>query len=129
MSDTFPVSINGHRVGSATKTADGFNVVLGDVKIGSEPVKSAPRPAPTGELPTTFPNYGRSKGAPIVGASAQDLDYYANGARKSLNDPAKARWHGKESALLAAIEAEQARQAGGGSSEEPPPHGDEDIPF
>jgi hypothetical protein len=89
-----------------------------------------------------FPNYGRSKGGPIRGATMQDLEYYANGARRSLADPGKARWHDKERALLASIEAEIARQRGGGGGDEdrggpagamddnePPPHTDEDIPF
>lgn len=81
-----------------------------------------------------FPPYGRSKGAPIYGASMQDLEYYANGCRRTLNDPSKSRWHEKERVLLAAIEAEIARQRGegggdGGGGEEPPPPGDEDAPF
>ncbi len=89
-----------------------------------------------------FPNYGRSKGGPIRGATMQDLEYYANGARRSLADPSKSRWHDKERALLAAIEAEIARQRGGGGGDEdrggapsarddnePPPHTDDDIPF
>src|SRR4051812_25649341 len=64
---------------------------------------TAPAPAPaaaarpvstsSGLLPTNFPNYGRSKGAPIAGASQGDLEYYANGARRSIADPAKARFH------------------------------------
>lgn len=62
----------------------------------------------TGELPTMFPPYGRSNGQPIRGATPGDLEFYANGAKRSLADPAKARWHDKERALLAAIEAEQA---------------------
>jgi hypothetical protein len=84
-----------------------------------------------------FPNYGRSKGAPIQGATMQDLEYYAAGARRTLDDPSKSRWHDKERALLAAIEAEIARQRGGGDGgggdggggDEPPPHSDEDAPF
>ena len=92
-----------------------------------------------------FPNYGRSKGGPIRGATMQDLEYYANGARRSLADPSKARWHDKERALLASIEAEISRQRGGGGGgggdedrgspasgmdeSEPPPHTDDDIPF
>lgn len=88
-----------------------------------------------------FPPYGRSKGAPIYGASMQDLEYYANGCRRTLNDPSKSRWHEKERVLLAAIEAEIARQSGGSGEggeggegggfggEEPPPPGDEDAPF
>ena len=34
----------------------------------------------------------------------QDLEYYANGARRSLADSSKARFHDKERSLLAAIE-------------------------
>lgn len=79
-----------------------------------------------------FPNYGKAKGQPIAGASRQDLDYYAAGARKSIADPAKARWREKESALLAEIEREISRQNGGpGPSDAPPDFGggDDDIPF
>ena len=61
-----------------------------------------------------FPPYGRSKGAPIAGASVQDLEFYISGSRRSLDDPSKARWHEKERVLLAAMEAELARQKGGG---------------
>lgn len=53
-----------------------------------------------------FPNYGKSKGLPIAGASRSDLEFYANGCRRTLADPEKARWHDKERTLLAAIEAE-----------------------
>lgn len=85
-----------------------------------------------------FPGYGRSKGQPVVGATMGDLEYYASGARRSLGDPGKARFHDKERALLASIEAEIARQSGGGQGQPsggsgapeyggPPP--DDDIPF
>lgn len=81
-----------------------------------------------------FPPYGRSKGMPIVGGSMQDLEFYANGCRRTLGDPGKARWHDKERVLLAAIEAEMARQGGGGGGDMPedghiPPPGDDDAPF
>lgn len=81
-----------------------------------------------------FPNYGRRKGEPVFGAAMDDLDYYANGCRRSLADPAKARWHDKERTLLAAIEAEIARQSGGSggaSAADQPEFGslDDDIPF
>lgn len=56
-----------------------------------------------------FPNYGRSKGMPVSGASKQDLEFYASGCRRTLEDPSKERWHEKERQLLAAIEAELAR--------------------
>lgn len=71
-----------------------------------------------GSLPTVFPNYGNAKGEPIAGASESTLDYYAAGARRTLDDPEKERFHDKERALLAAIEA-----ARGGAADEfgPPP--------
>ena len=82
--------------------------------VESSPQSGAPSPSPDASgRPTTLPPYGRSKGAPIAGASAGDLDYYASGCRRTLADPAKARWHEKEKLMLAAIEAEQGRQAGG----------------
>lgn len=87
---------------------------------------SAPaRKAADGE--PVFPPYGRNKGGAIVGASIQDLEFYANGARRSLGDPSKERFHDKERALLGAIEAEIARQ--GGVSDAPPPSDGGDLPF
>jgi hypothetical protein len=72
----------------------------------------APAPAPRqasssgGGGVAVFPPYGRSKGMPIKGASMQDLEFYANGCRRTLADESKSRWHEKERALLAAIEEE-----------------------
>jgi single-strand DNA-binding protein len=97
---------------------------------------AAPRGAGSGGgSGAVFPPYGRSKGQPVKGASAQDLEYYANGCRRTLADPEKARWHDRERVLLAAIEAEQSD--GFGAEPRPPgpdAHGkgateDEDIPF
>lgn len=142
------------RIGTAYRQGDGFTLRMDEWHIGGTP-DAAPRRAYSsggtggggggGGEGMTFPNYGRSKGAPIVGASMQDLEYYANGARRSLADPSKARWHDKERALLAAIEAEIARQQGGGGGGrsggsrggygpppddyEPPPPTDSDRPF
>ncbi len=51
-------------------------------------------------------------------------------AHSALADPGKARFHDKERALLAAIEAEQARQGAGGGGEgeeEPPPPEEESF--
>src|SRR5690606_306752 len=86
-----------------------------------------------------FPPYGRSRGAPIAGASIQDLEFYINGSRRSLDDPSKARWHEKERVLLAAMEAELARQKGNAGSsqasadddyfDDAPPHTDDALPF
>lgn len=86
-----------------------------------------------------FPNYGKSKNQPVMGATQQDLTYYASGAQRSLDDPGKERFWGKERALLDAINAELRRQAGGGQGQSDggsgvpdfggPPPGDDDIPF
>ena len=94
---------------------------------------AAPTPRPTstagrGDLPTTFPGFGRSKGQPIAGAASGDLDFYANAANRSLANPEKARFHEKERALLDAINAERDRQGGGGGDAGAAPS-DEEIPF
>ena len=122
-------SVEHVQVGTAVRRGEGFSVRLFELNIGAggEAVRSGgpPRRAPStpGEPPTVFPPYGRSKGQPIRGASAQDLEFYATGARRTLADPGKARFHDKERALLQVIEAEQARQGGGGG--EPPPSEDD----
>jgi hypothetical protein len=124
-------SIEQVRVGSAVRTDEGFSLRLGELTVSPNPERRTAPAASTstpGDLPTVFPPYGRSKGLPIHGASEGDLDFYANGARRSLADPGKARWHEKERSLLAAIDAERARQGMGGG-EEPPPPGDGDAPF
>jgi len=119
-------SVEKVRVGTAVKGADGFVLRLGELTIGETAAPAEPRPAarvaagPSGPLPTAFPNYGRSKGAPIAGASRGDLEFYANGAKRTLSDPSKARFHDKERGMLAALEAEMARQGGGSQPEEPP---------
>lgn len=132
------------RVGTAVRVDDGFRLTLGELSIGLAADPAEPRPSrqasASGNQGMVFPPYGRSKGAPIAGASIQDLEYYINGSRRSLDDPGKARWHEKERVLLAALEAELARQRGGSGgddsrprSEPPeydaPAHSDDDIPF
>ena len=133
------------RVGTAVRTGEGFRLSLGELSIGAVPDQAAPArsrsaPRPSGGDGLVFPPYGRSKGAPIADASIQDLEFYIAGSRRSLDDPSKARWHEKERVLLAAMEAELARQRGGGgggggssgrdSFDEPPPYtDDDDIPF
>ncbi len=140
MADQLPVYVmaKGQRVqvGTATRDGDGFLLELGELRVGSQPVAASPYSSGSsagaggGGGGEVFPNYGRSKGMPIRGASMGDLEFYANGSRRSLNDPAKSRFHDKERQLLAAIEAEIARQKGGGGGDnEPPPPGDEDAPF
>jgi hypothetical protein len=132
------------RVGTAIRRGDGFALQLGELTIGAQAVAPAARRAPANAPASSpgapagmvFPPYGRSKGAPIAGATTQDLEYYASGARRSLADPSKSRWHEKEKQLLAAIEAELARQGGGGGGppsgyrdDDVPPPRDEDLPF
>jgi hypothetical protein len=159
MSDRFAVtlavtrpdgSVEQVRVGTAVKSADGFSLSFDQMTLRPDTspartVAQASRPAArssgggqAGGTDLVFPPYGRSKGMPISGASMQDLEFYANGSRRSLADPSKSRWHDKERALLAAIEGEIARQSGGGGGggggEAPfddgiPPPGDEDAPF
>lgn len=101
-----------------------------------------PPPSPRGSArggPTVFPNYGNLKGQPIHGAPLKDLQFYANGAKRTLADSTKARFHDAERALLAAIEGEINYQQGADDDRElatqgepndgPPPHGDADAPF
>jgi hypothetical protein len=134
------------RVGTAVRAGDGFRLTLGELSIGATAdtaASRAPRPASaSGDQGLVFPPYGRSKGAPIAGASIQDLEFYIGGSRRTLDDPAKSRWHDKERVLLAALEAELARQRGEGGSDVgrresrpadeydvAPVHSDDDIPF
>jgi hypothetical protein len=148
---SFPVTVlvqrpNGSaehvRVGTAVREGDSFRLTLGELAIGTTPDSGpARRPAASssgGGDGMVFPPYGRSRGAPIAGATVQDLEFYISGSRRSLDDPSKARWHEKERVLLAAMEAELARQKGGGGGSAPagddyfddgPPHTDDDLPF
>lgn len=145
------------RIGTAVREGEAFRVSLGELTIGSTPDRASMSGAPapqarsggraSGADGMVFPPYGRSKGAPIAGASVQDLEYYIQGSRRSLDDPSKARFHDKERVLLAAMEAELARQKGGAPAragrpapgpsdgdpgpeayDEPPPF-DDDVPF
>jgi hypothetical protein len=138
-------SVEQVRVGTAVRAGEGFRLSLGELSIGpnadAAPARSYREAAPagSGDRGLVFPPYGRSKSAPIAGASVQDLEYYIAGSRRSLDDPSKARWHDKERVLLAAMEAELARQRGGGGGgresagsaddDGVPAYSDDDIPF
>jgi len=126
------VFVDGKRVkvGTATQEADGFTLQLDAmVMTPGAPLRAGP----------VFPPYGRSKGQPVAGASVGDLDYYAAGCQRTLDDPAKARWHEKERALLDAVQAERAKHGGGfvnggqakhtAPQDDALPLSDNDIPF
>lgn len=100
-----------------------------DGLVHAQVTARAPQPSAAGGAPTTLPGYGRSKGMPIAGASKQDLDFYINGCKRSLADPAKERWRAKEQALLSALEAELARQSGGAPAGPASADGDAEAPF
>ncbi len=101
------------------------------------PITTAPRTGGA-EAGAVFPNYGNLKGQSIRGAPQKDLEFYANGARRTLADPAKSRFHEQERALLAQLGAELASQTGtdttttsysSSGAGEPPPPTDDDRPF
>jgi len=85
------------RVGTAVRTGDGFRLSLGELSIGAaaDPASTRAVAAASNGDSLVFPPYGRSKGAPIAGASIKDLEFYIGGSRRSLDDPSKARWHDK----------------------------------
>jgi len=131
-------SVEQVRVGTAVRAGDGFRLTLGDLSIGAVADSAPARRPPVASDGMVFPPYGRSKGAPIAGASVSDLEFYANGCRRTLGDPAKSRWHDKERVLLAAIEAELARHGGAADSfgdrepppfDDRPPRDDDGLPF
>lgn len=69
--------------------------------------REATRPD-TGAL---FPPYGKAAGKPVFGASKADLEFYLNGAKRSMADPEKAQWREANARLAAAIEAELGSEA------------------
>lgn len=128
--------IDGSLSTTPAEEMDGIDVPASRQTVNaSQPARStspAPKPSSQGNG-MLFPNFGRAKGKPVFGADKKDLEFYANSAQRSLDDPSKSRWHEKERALLAAIEAEMQRQGMTSKSDspddEPPPPGDEDAPF
>ena len=72
-------------------------------------IPPTPLPVPSVGGGAVFPNYGKTKNQPVAGASRNDLEYYRAGCLRTLADDSKSRWHEKEHALLAAIDAELAK--------------------
>src|SRR5688572_15857347 len=77
------------RVGSATRDGDGFLLKLGEMtmsQVAGGAARSAPASGGGDTSGGVLPNYGRSKGMPVRGASLQDLEFYLNGAKRTLSD-------------------------------------------
>lgn len=87
------------------RQADGKEVADAYVKLR----EATPLPPPSVGGGAVFPNYGKTKNQPVAGASRNDLEYYRAGCLRTLADDSKSRWHEKEHALLAAIDAELAK--------------------
>lgn len=89
------------RVGTARRSGGQFLLDLGLLRVNpAEP--PARSPAPSSPPP-------RPAAPAAVGGTAEDLAYIAERARKTLADPAKARWHAQEREILAQVERELAR--------------------
>lgn len=125
------------RVGTAYKDGDGFTLAFGGLSIGATPdVPSTQRRAASGDSGASggarLPNFGKSAGQPVHGASLRDLTFYQSVLAKNVEDPSKARWREQNQATLDAIEAEIARQ---GDGDYTPPRSDgpaddgDSIPF
>ncbi len=84
------------RVGTARR--DGAHFVL-DLKA----LRISPVDAPVEPVPLAAP------APPAQGGTVEDLEYIAARARRTLNDPSKARWHQQERALLEQVELELLR--------------------
>jgi hypothetical protein len=126
MSDGFPVYVvvgnTKTRVGTAHKYEDGFSIAFGGLSIGATPdAPSTQRRASSGDSGgARLPNFGRSAGGPVYGASMRDLTFYQGVLAKNVEDESKARWRDQNQATLDAIEAEIHRQNGGAGSYMPP---------
>lgn len=83
------------RVGTARRDGGVFVLDLGALRIAAVPGERAPPPA-------TAP----------VGGTREDLEYIAARAKRTLADPAKARWHAQERSILTQVEQELARRSG-----------------
>lgn len=135
MSDGFPVYVvvgnTRTRVGAAHKYEDGYSIAFGGLSIGATPdAHSTQRRASSGDSGARLPNFGRSAGGPVYGASMRDLAFYQGVLAKNVEDESKARWREQNQATLDAIEAEIARQGGSVPERETPPMDDDsNIPF
>jgi hypothetical protein len=88
--------------------ADAVEALVAGVAALVNAVKARPAGGGGGVVSHSGPvfGFGKSKGQPVAGASVRDLQYYGDAACSSLGNPDKERFHAKERALLAAINAE-----------------------
>ena len=114
------------QIGTAYRAGKGFRIQFGDVCIGeagvarglsveTDSVEFARQP-PLNEALSAQPGSVNS-------SAIRGLEFCAERARRNLANPAKARWHDDERALLEEIEAELRRQkaaAGRAESREEP---------
>jgi hypothetical protein len=104
------------RVGTAYRSGSSFRVRFAEMSIGDTgAVQGAPAEAEPEHLEVQPQSWSGPAALPTTSAqpsSIRRLEYFAERARKNLANPAKARWHDDERALLEEIEAELARQRG-----------------
>jgi hypothetical protein len=89
------------RVGTAKQDGAGFILVLSELRVLSSEMGPPPPPGPTP------PN----DHVTLTSGTAEELQYIATRARKTLADPSKSRWHGREREILKQAESELARLA------------------
>lgn len=88
------------RVGTARRSGGQFVLDLGLLRLNpAEPPPHSPPPSSPPERAAL----------PPVGGTAEDLEFIAARARRTLGDPSKARWHAQEREILAQVERELSR--------------------
>ncbi len=87
------------RVGTAKQDGAGFILELSELRVLSSEIHPPPPSPPVSEH------------VALTSGTAEELQYIATRARKTLNDPSKARWHGREREILKQAETELARLA------------------
>jgi hypothetical protein len=100
------------QVGTAYRVGKGYRIQFGDLSIGDAGVARG-LSAETDRVELEKQPLNEPASAPNAHASSstiRGLEFCAERARKNLANPAKARWHDDERALLEEIEAELARQ-------------------
>jgi len=90
------------RVGTARRDGAAFVLDLSALRIA--PFEAAPKPQPVAAAPAPLASPSERRGG-----SAEDLEYIAARARRTLSDASKARWHAMEREILRQVELELAR--------------------